>query len=138
MACQDQGGNAVSYGANAVACCSGATVTCTFTNTKKPRLTVVKKIVGGNGTTDAFDVKVDDVTKLDNATSARPGGDELGPFSVSAGAHVVSETLGDGSTAVNPSDWSMSFSGDCDADGNVSVQNDQSKTCTITNSKPRS
>ena len=29
----------------------------------------------------------------------------------------------------------MSFSGDCDADGNVSVQNDQSKTCTITNSK---
>ena len=78
VACQDQGGNAVSYGANgAVAIAPGATVTCTFTNTKKPRLTVVKKIVGGNGTTDAFDVKVDDVTKLDDATSA-PGGDELG------------------------------------------------------------
>ncbi|HEU4942811.1 MAG TPA: hypothetical protein VFT18_06065, partial [Gaiellaceae bacterium] len=136
VACADQGSNAVSYGANgAVAIAPGATVTCTFTNTKKPQLTVVKKIVGGNGTTDAFDVKVDGATRIDDATSTAPAGTSSGAFAVSAGAHVVSETLGDGSTAVNPSDWSVSFSGDCGANGQVSVQNDESKSCTITNSK---
>ena len=36
---------------------------------------------------------------------------------------------------MNPSDWLVSFSGDCDADGQVTVENDQSKTCTVTNSK---
>ncbi|MGH3080487.1 MAG: prealbumin-like fold domain-containing protein, partial [Gaiellaceae bacterium] len=136
VACKDQGMNPVSYGATGeVSIAPGATVTCTFTNTKKPQLTVVKKIVGGNGTTDAFDLKVDGATKLDDATSTAAAGTSSGAFSVSAGTHTVSETLGDGSTPVNPSDWVVSFSGDCDAAGQVTVQNDQSKTCTITNSK---
>ncbi|HEU6444807.1 MAG TPA: hypothetical protein VFL61_07120, partial [Gaiellaceae bacterium] len=135
VACEDQGSNEVAYEDGAVGIAPGATVTCTFTNTKKPQLTVVKKIVGGNGTTDAFDVKVDGATKIDDATSTDPAGTSFGPFSVTAGAHVVSETLGDGSTAVSPSDWSVSFSGDCAANGEVSVQNDESKSCTITNSK---
>ena len=65
--------NDVSYGANgAVAIAPGATVTCTFTNTKKPQLTVVKKIVGGNGTTDAFDVKVDGRRRSTTRTSTLP------------------------------------------------------------------
>jgi uncharacterized repeat protein (TIGR01451 family) len=136
VACEDQGSNDVSYGANgAVDIAPGATVTCTFTNTKKPQLTVVKKIVGGNGTTDSFDVKVDGATKIDDATSTAPAGTSSGTFPVSAGPHAVTETLGDGSTAVDPSDWSVSLGGDCDANGQVSVQNDESKTCTITNSK---
>ena len=135
VACEDQGSNEVAYDNGAVAIGHGATVTCTFTNTKKPQLTVVKKIVGGNGTTDAFDVKVDGATKINDATSTAPAGTSSGSFAVSAGTHSVSETLGDGSTAVDPSDWSVSFSGDCDANGQVDVQNDQSKTCTITNSK---
>ncbi|HEV3479729.1 MAG TPA: hypothetical protein VG144_09800, partial [Gaiellaceae bacterium] len=135
VACRDQGGNAVSYGANgAVTIAPGATVTCAFTNTKRPQLTVVKKIVGGNGTTDAFDVKVDGATKIDNATNTAAAGTSSGAFAVSAGLHVVSETLGDGSV-VSSSDWDVSFSGDCDANGNVSVQADQAKSCTITNSK---
>jgi uncharacterized repeat protein (TIGR01451 family) len=136
VACQDQGGNAVSYGANgAVTIAPGATVTCTFTNRKRPQLTVVKGIVGGNGTTDAFDVKVDGTTKIDNATSTAAAGTSSGAFAVSAGSHIVSETLGDGSTPVSSADWDVSFSGDCDSNGNVTVQADQSKTCTITNSK---
>ena len=136
VACKDQGLNTVSYGANgAVSIAPGATVTCTFTNTKKPQLTVVKKIVGGNGTTDGFDVKVDGATKLDNATSTAPAGTSSGAFAVSAGNHSVTETLTDGSTPVSPSDWLVSFSGACDANGQVNVQNDESKTCTITNSK---
>ncbi|HZB34479.1 MAG TPA: hypothetical protein VE440_00265, partial [Gaiellaceae bacterium] len=136
VACEDQGSNDVSYGANgAVDIAPGATVTCAFTNTKKPQLTVVKKIVGGNGTTDAFDVKVDGATKIDDATSTAPAGTSSGAFTVSAGTHSVTETLGDGSTAVDPSDWIVSFGGDCDAGGQVSVQDDESKTCIITNSK---
>ena len=135
VACADQGANPVSYANGAVSIAPGATVTCTFTNTKKPQLTVVKKIVGGNGTTDGFDVQADGATKLDDATSTAPGGTSSGAFTVSAGTHSVSETLADGSTPVSPSDWVVSFSGDCDANGQVSVQNDESKTCTITNSK---
>jgi uncharacterized repeat protein (TIGR01451 family) len=132
--CRDQGSNPVSYGPNgAVSIAPGATVTCTFTNTKKPQLTVVKKIVGGNGTTDSFDVKVDGATKLDNVNSTAPAGTSSGAFAVSAGTHSVTETLGDGSAV--PSGWQVSYSGDCDSDGQVSVQADQSKTCTIINSK---
>jgi hypothetical protein len=53
VSCKDQGGQDVAYAGGAVNIAPGSTVTCTFTNTKKPRLTVVKKIVGGNGTTDS-------------------------------------------------------------------------------------
>ena len=74
VSCKDQGNNNVAFANGAVAIAPGATVTCTFTNTKRPQLTVVKKIVGGNGTTDSFDVKVDGATKLDDATSTAPAG----------------------------------------------------------------
>ena len=138
VACEDQGTNAVSYGANgAVSIAPGATVTCTFTNTKKPQLTVVKKIVGGNGTTDAFDVKVDG-TRSSTTRRARARGNQLGRVRGLGGHHTVTETLADGSTPVSPSDWDVSFSGDCDASGQVSVQNDASKSCTITTRSSRS
>jgi hypothetical protein len=133
VSCKDQGGNDVAYVSGAVDIAPGSTVTCTFTNTQKPRLTVVKKIVGGNGTTDAFDVKVDGATKIDDAASTAPAGTSSGSFAVSAGQHTVTETLGDGSAV--GSDWTVSFAGDCDSSGHVDVQNDQSKTCTVTNSK---
>jgi uncharacterized repeat protein (TIGR01451 family) len=123
----------VAYVNGAVAIAPGATVTCTFTNSKKPRLTVIKKIVGGNGTTDAYDVKVDGATKIDDAASTAPAGTSSGAFAVSAGQHTVTETLGNGSPVGG--DWVVGFSGDCDASGLVDVQNDQSKTCTVTNSK---
>ena len=135
VSCKDQGNSDVTYANGVVNIAPGATVTCTFTNSKRPQLTVIKNIVGGNGTTDSFDVKVDGAAKIDDATSTDPAGTSSGAFAVSAGAHAVTETLGDGSTPVSPADWGVSFSGDCDSSGNVDVQNDQSKTCTITNSK---
>ena len=135
VACKDQGNNDVPYTNGAVSIAPGATVTCTFTNSKKPQLTVIKRIVGGNGTTDSFDVQVDGAARIDNATSTDPAGTTSGAFAVSAGTHEVTETLGDGSTPVSSSDWNVSFSGDCDSSGSVDVQNDESKTCTITNSK---
>ena len=135
VTCKDQGNNAVGYTNGAVSIAPGATVTCTFTNSKKPQLNVIKKIVGGNGTSDSFDVHADGGAKIDDATSTDPAGTSSGAFAVSAGPHTVTETLGDGSTPVSPSDWEVSFSGDCDSSGDVDVQNDESKTCTITNSK---
>src|SRR5215204_5117417 len=133
VSCRDQGGANLPYTNGAVDIAPGSTVTCTFTNTKKPQLTVIKKIVGGNGTTDSFDVKVDGATKLDNAVSTASAGTSSGAFAVSAGGHPATETLGDGSAI--GAGWTIGFSGDCDANGNVDVQNDQAKTCTITNSK---
>ena len=135
VSCKDQGNSDVTYANGVVNIAPGATVTCTFTNSKRPQLTVIKKIVGGNGTTDSFDVKVDGAAKIDDATNTDPAGTSSGVFAVSAGAHAVTETLGDGSTPVSPADWRVSYSGDCDSSGNLDVQNDQSKTCTITNSK---
>jgi hypothetical protein len=113
----------------------GESKTCTVTNTKKAKLTVIKKIVGGNGTTDTFDVKVDGTTKIDDAYSTAAAGTSEGPFEVSIGSHTVSETLGDGTTAVPTSNWTIAFSGDCNSSGVVSVTYGDSKTCTITNTK---
>ena len=133
VSCQDQRGASLPYTNGAVDIAPGSTVTCTFTNSQKPRLTVIKKIVGGNGTTDSFDVKVDGATRIDDAASTAAAGTSSESFAVSAGDHVVSETLGDGSAV--GANWAVSYSGDCDSSGHVAVQNDQSKSCTITNSK---
>ena len=135
VSCKDQGNRDVAYTNGALSIAPGATVTCTFTNSKKPQLTVIKNIVGGNGTSDSFDVQVDGAAMIDDATSTDPAGTSSGAFAVTAGPHVVTETLGDGSTSVSPSEWDVSFSGSCDSSGNVDVQNDESKSCTITNSK---
>jgi len=114
---------------------AGQSKQCTITNEKKPKLTVTKKIVGGNGTTDSFDVKVDGVTKIDNAVSTAAAGTSAGPFTVTAGNHTVSETFGDGTTAVN-SDWIVTISGDCNSStGVVTLAAGDSKQCTITNTK---
>src|SRR5437868_9346991 len=85
---------------------AGDSKQCTITNEKKPKLTVTKKIVGGNGATDSFDVKVDGDTKIDNAVSTDPAGTSAGPFNATVGNHTVSETFGDGVTAVN-GDWTV-------------------------------
>src|SRR5205085_10744831 len=89
----DSGGN--------VTLAAGDSKQCTITNAKKPRLTVTKKIIGGNGTTESFDVKVDGVTKIDNAVSTAAAGTSPGPFASTADSHTVSETFGDGTTAVS-------------------------------------
>ena len=85
VSCKDQGNSDVTYANGVVNIAPGATVTCTFTNSKRPQLTVIKKIVGGNGTTDSFDVKVDGAAKIDDATSTDPAGTSSGAFPVSAG-----------------------------------------------------
>jgi uncharacterized repeat protein (TIGR01451 family) len=47
--------------------------------------------------------------------------------------HGNTETLGNGNSI--PSGWSSAFTGDCDANGSVSLAYGDEKTCTVTNSK---
>lgn len=96
---------------------AGATVTCTLTNTKDARLTVNKVVINDNGGTKQiadFPLFVDATSVISGATNT-----------FDSGPHTVSET--------NQTDYSKSFSGDCDSNGNVTLIPGATKTCTITN-----
>ncbi len=127
VSCADQGGNSVTYGEDgAVSIAAGQTVTCTFVNTKKPRLKVVKQIENGDGST--FDISVGETKVLDNAVDG-----DADERAYDDGTYTVSETLGNGSPV--GSDWTAAFSGDCNAHGQVTLAAGGAlKTCTITNS----
>src|SRR5437868_1779938 len=114
---------------------AGDSKQCTITNEKKPKLTVTKKIIGGNGTTDSFDVKVDGDTKIDNAVSTAAAGTSAGPFNVIGRASCREGAFGDGVTAVN-GDWTVTISGDCNSStGVVNLAAGDSNQCTISNEK---
>jgi hypothetical protein len=100
--------------------------TCTITNTKQPTLTVAKVVVPS---TDAgkFNLKIDSGTAF-----ACAGDGDSAAQQVSLGAHTVSETACSGT---NLSNYTRTFSGDCDSSGNVTVTAGQNKICTITNTR---
>lgn len=103
---------------SSIALAAGETVTCTFTNGKRPTLTLAKTVVNDNGgTAVATDftpsIDTDVVTWSSTATLA-------------IGAHTASETNLSGYDA---SDWG----GDCAADGTITLAYGDHKTCTITN-----
>lgn len=98
----------------------GQDATCTITNDDQPgTLTLVKTVVnndGGTAVASQFQASIDVVTKVD--------WDVATP--VNGGDHKVSETTLPGYTAGN-------WTGDCAADGNVSLLVGENKTCYITN-----
>ena len=104
---------------------AGDDKTCTITNKRKPVLTVVKHILGGDGS--VFDISVGEVKALDDA-----GHNASDTRTYAPGTYPVTETLGTG--AAVPAGWSTSFSSDC-ADGSVTLAYGDAKTCTVTNSK---
>jgi uncharacterized repeat protein (TIGR01451 family) len=104
---------------------AGEHKTCTITNKRKPVLTVIKRILGGDGS--VFDISVGQVKALDNAGDGASDTRTYAP-----GTYPITETLGDGSAV--PAGWSTSYSSDC-ADGSVTVAYGDAKTCTVTNSK---
>src|SRR3989344_6253516 len=74
---------------------AGETVTCTFTNTKKGSITVVKNVAAPDGETDVndnhtFKVKLDDGTE-DNFSENSPKTYE----NVLPGSHTITEIIGD-------------------------------------------
>jgi uncharacterized repeat protein (TIGR01451 family)/LPXTG-motif cell wall-anchored protein len=80
-------------------------------------LTVIKEVVNDNGGTKGvsdFPLFVDAQSVLSGTTNA-----------FAFGSHTVSET--------NIPGYAASFSGDCDAQGSVSLASGDHKTCTITN-----
>lgn len=92
-------------------------ITCTITNTRKPKLTVHKVVInhGGNKTTADFapyNVDGSPVT-LDQANF------------YSIGSHTVTETP--------DANYTATFSDACDSNGNVTLTAGDDKTCTITN-----
>ena len=105
---------------------AGEHKTCTITNKRKPKLTVVKVIEGGNGA--AFDLKRQRQHRC-STTSSGVGGQVTNTYPVGT-AYSVTETLGNGN-AVDPAVWETTLSGDCA--GSLAAGDD--KTCTITNKR---
>ncbi len=92
--------------------------TCTFTlNDIAPKLTVTKVIVNDNGGT----VVVGSVPLFIDATAVTSGTQNT----TTIGAHVISET--------NPSGYGSIITGDCAADGSITLGLGDVKSCVITN-----
>jgi len=97
-------------------------VTCTITNDDiQPMLTVTKVVINDNGGTKV----VSDFPLFVDSTSVTSGVQN----GFNAGNYVISETGLDG--------YSESISGDCDAQGNVTLGLGDTKSCTITNDDDR-
>ena len=125
---------AASYsGCTDVVITDGSSATCTITNTlvsdggggTQGVLRVTKVISGGSASAGDFSIHV---KSGDTEVSGSPqAGSASGTdYTLNTGSYTVSET--DGS-----SDYTASFSGDCDASGIVSVAENATVTCTITN-----
>mgnify|MGYP000859424426 CR=1 FL=1 len=106
-----QNGNNITVGLN-------ENVVCTITNNDiAPKLTVTKVVVDG-----LFGTKsISDFPLFVGTTPVTSGAQN----SFNAGSHTVSETNQEGYTSV--------ISGDCDANGNVTLALGDTKACTITN-----
>ncbi len=109
---------------------SGGSATCTLTNDdQQASLTVIKHVVNDNGGTAIASDWQMHVKQGGSDISGSPfaGGESPGTTkSVSAGAYALSESGG-------PANYTLSYSGDCDAQGNVTVASGASATCTLTN-----
>jgi Prealbumin-like fold domain len=96
---------------------AGETVTCTFTNARKPKLTVTKIVVNDNGGSK----QVSDFPLFVDGNPVTSGVKNTS----TVGSHSVSETTDPGYTAT--------IGGDCAADGIITLVAGDDKTCTITN-----
>ena len=86
---------------------------------------MIKRVVnddGGNAASDDWTMNV-----AGQSPSSFPGASDPGTTkTVSPGNYIVTESDG-------PSGYTLTYSGDCDGNGNVSVATGQSKTCILTN-----
>ena len=107
---------------------SGETVTCTFTNTKIPTLTVTKYIVPDTDQ-GLFNLFIDG-----NGVAINVGNSHTSnPLQVDIGYnHAVTETAG---TNTNLNDYTAVYGGDCDSTGHIVLAAGEDKNCTITNTR---
>ena len=120
----DESGGASGYAKTIGTDCSGTiaigeTKTCTITNNDiQPKLTVTKIVVNDNGGTLQVSNFPLFVSQTQVASGAQNG--------FNAGNYLVSETTQFGYAA-------SAWSGDCDAQGNITLNIGDEKACTITN-----
>jgi len=118
-------------------CAANGTVTlaagdnkvCTITNTRVPRLTVNKVVVPSNDT-GKFNLQIDGSTAGTGANVSNGG--TTGAVQVTVAQHTVSETAGTGTVLTN---YTTVISGDCAANGTVTLAAGDNKVCTITNTR---
>ena len=106
-------------------------VTCTFTNSRKPTLTVNKVCVPA-ADSGKFDLKIGSTVYKADATCAGGAASSTGAVPLSAGNYSVSEAAGTGTSLSN---YAQLIGGDCAADGSVSLAAGENKVCSITNSR---
>ncbi len=108
-------------GSGQVVLAPGDVKVCTITNEEKPSyLKVVKNVINYSlsKTINDFTLSVDGAPVTSGDTNV-----------FTSGTHIVSE--------VNDPQYTMAFSGDCDNSGLVTLNPQQTKTCTITNEQIR-
>jgi len=120
-------GRALSFGGTITTNTDTVTVpTCTAPAT----LNVIKLVVNANGGTSVasdFDIHVEDASGTDVFGSPAPGVAAPGTlYSLVAGTYSISEGATPG--------YTQSFSGSCDANGNITLTAGVTETCTLINS----
>ena len=102
---------------------AGQVVTCTFTNTQDGSIRINKTAVGGNGT---FSFSAAGLAPVAVTTTNGTG---TGTFAnVAPGTYDIDEVV--------PAGWSAGpFTGDCAADGRITVTAGRATTCAITNTR---
>ena len=102
---------------NSIDLAAGEVVTCTFTNAKKPKLTVTKIVVNDNGGTK----QISDFPLFVDGNSVSSGVKNTS----TVGSHTVTETTDPGYTST--------IGGHCAPDGSITLAAGDDKECTITN-----
>ena len=87
----------------------------------------VTKVCLPSGDGGSFNLRIDNVTRLANAACGAST-----TVTVKTGKHTVTETAGAGTNLAN---YSAVIGGACAANGSVTLAANQSKTCTITNTR---
>ena len=108
---------------------AGDAKSCTITNTRLPRLTVVKQCLPTNDP-GRFNLRIDGATAAGGADEVCGGSTDV--IVTTIGTHTVSETAG---TGTNLADYASAITGDCAANGTITLAAGDNKTCTITNTK---
>ncbi|PIY96496.1 MAG: hypothetical protein COY66_03995, partial [Candidatus Kerfeldbacteria bacterium CG_4_10_14_0_8_um_filter_42_10] len=104
---------------------AGDEKTCTLINTRNAgTLIVIKHVDGGSAQASDWTMEVNGPEYFSFPGQEAPGTSNT----VTTGNYVVTETGG-------PAGYSLSYSGDCDQNGNVRVGPNQKKICTLTNTR---
>jgi hypothetical protein len=122
-------GTGTSLGPNTITLQPNDDVVCTYTNTRKPSLTV-NKVCAPTNDAGKFNLQIDAATAGTGADAACGG--TTGAIISTIGSHSVGETAG---TSTSLSDYTTVIGGDCAANGSVTLAAGQNKVCTITNTR---